>query len=76
MKIFPYKGEYITLQQVLKVLGVIGAGGDAKGFLSEVEVKVNGERETRRGRKLREGDVLNIPDYGETILKEKGSDSL
>jgi S4 domain protein YaaA len=76
MKIFPYKGDYITLQQVLKVLGVIGAGGDAKGFLSEVEVTVNGERETRRGRKLRDGDRLLIPDYDEMILKTKGSDSL
>jgi|YelNatPaOPRAMG01_1025707.scaffolds.fasta_scaffold70544_2 ribosome-associated protein len=76
MKVFPYEGEYITLQQVLKVLGVIGAGGDAKGFLSEVEVTVNGEREKRRGRKLRDGDRLLIPDYGETILKAKGSESL
>lgn len=54
--------EYITLGQLLKAAGVIGAGGEARSYLAEQEVRVNGEREQRRGRKLRAGDVVAAPD--------------
>jgi len=50
--------EYITLAQALKAAGIIGTGGEAKHFLTENAVLVNGEPEQRRGRKLREGDLL------------------
>ncbi|MEK4423524.1 S4 domain-containing protein YaaA [Solibacillus sp. FSL K6-1523] len=56
--------EYITLGQALKMTDTISSGGMAKWFLSEHEVFVNGEKEDRRGRKLRHGDLVNIPGTG------------
>ncbi|WP_317635840.1 S4 domain-containing protein YaaA [Xylocopilactobacillus apicola] len=54
------KSEFMKLQDLLKIVGIIGTGGAAKGFLSEYEVLVNNERETRRGRKLRPGDIVSF----------------
>lgn len=56
--------EYITLGQALKMTDTISSGGMAKWFLSEHEVFVNGEAEDRRGKKLRHGDLINIPSVG------------
>lgn len=55
----------ITLGQFLKNEGVIGTGGQAKWFLQDEEVLINGERETRRGKKLHDGDVIEIPSDGQ-----------
>lgn len=56
--------EYITLGQLLKVTDCISTGGQAKPFLQEVSIFVNGEAENRRGRKLYENDVIEIDGYG------------
>lgn len=56
--------EYITLGQLLKMTNAISSGGMAKWFLEEHTVYVNGEAEQRRGKKLRHGDVINIPSVG------------
>ena len=50
--------EYITLGVLLKIAGIIDTGGQAKFFLSENTVLVNGEEENRRGRKLYHGDII------------------
>lgn len=50
--------EYITLGQLLKFVGLIDEGGEAKAFLAEHTVSVNGEPDNRRGRKIRPGDVV------------------
>lgn len=60
--------EYITLGQLLKMTDVIQTGGMAKSYLLEHRVYVNGERETRRGRKLYAGDRVVIDDIGEFII--------
>lgn len=52
--------QYITLQSLLQVGGVISTGGMVKIFLLENEVLVNGEREDRRGRKLYSGDKVQV----------------
>jgi len=52
--------EFITLGQLLKILGLIQTGGEAKIFLLENEVLVNGELDSRRGRKLYRNTVVNI----------------
>ena len=57
--------EYITLGQLLKMTDTISSGGMAKWFLGEHEVFVNGEAENRRGRKLRQNDLVNIPGFGD-----------
>ncbi len=62
MESIKIKGEYITLQQLLKVLNIISSGGEVKFFLEENVVLVNGERETRRGRKLYPSDKVNVLD--------------
>lgn len=56
--------EYITLGQLLKMTDLISSGGMSKWFLEENIVYVNGEEEQRRGKKLRDGDIIKIPDVG------------
>ncbi|MBC3014077.1 S4 domain-containing protein YaaA [Staphylococcus sp. EG-SA-6] len=55
----------ITLGQFLKTEGIIESGGQAKWFLQDVEVLINGERETRRGKKLANQDRIDFPDIPE-----------
>jgi ribosome-associated protein len=50
----------ITLGQALKAANLVGSGGEAKVLVQTGEVLVNGEVETRRGRQLREGDVVEL----------------
>lgn len=52
------KDEFIKLGQALKLAGLVGSGIDAKIEIQDGFVKVNGETETRRGRKLYDGDVF------------------
>ena len=54
--------EFITLQALLKELGIIHSGGAIKSFLIEHQVYFNGELESRRGKKIRIGDTIDIPD--------------
>ena len=51
---------FITLGILLKVTGIIDTGGQAKFYLNENTVLVNGEEENRRGRKLYHGDQIVI----------------
>ena len=53
--------EYITLQALLKEVGIIQSGGAIKSFLSDNKVFFNGELENRRGKKLRIDDVISLP---------------
>ena len=55
------EGE-ITLGQFLKTEGIIESGGQAKWFLQDHDVLLNGERETRRGKKLADQDRIDFPD--------------
>lgn len=52
--------EYITLGQFLKFAGIIDNGAEAKAFLQESRVLVDGEEENRRGRKLRGGELVRV----------------
>lgn len=63
------RGEYITLGQLLKEEGLIQTGGAAKYFLRENEVLVNGQVDTRRGKKLRAGDEVIVPNHGKLLIK-------
>ena len=51
-----------TLGQALKISGIAGTGGEAKVLIQFGEVLVNGEIEERRGRKLQDGDVVEVGD--------------
>ncbi len=52
----------MTLSQLLKVCDVISSGGEAKFYLAENPVLLNGEFEDRRGKKIYKGDVVQIED--------------
>lgn len=62
------KTEYITLGQFLQLADFISTGGMAKWFLSEYEVRINGEQDQRRGRKLRHGDKIEIEGVDKTFI--------
>ena len=55
---FPLTTEYIDLLQLLKATSIVMSGGEAKMFVDDGFVLVNGEPESRRRRKLRVGDVV------------------
>ena len=60
--------EYITLQALLKEVGIIQSGGAIKSFLQENQVYFNGDLETRRGKKIRIGDIITLPNQKLEIL--------
>lgn len=60
IKHFEIKGDYITLSQFLKEESIISSGGQAKWFLQEHPVQLNGEGEQRRGKKLHPGDHIFV----------------
>jgi len=60
--------EFITLQALLKELGIIHSGGAIKSFLADHLVYFNGELENRRGKKVRIGDSIDIPDMKIQII--------
>ncbi|MEC5188261.1 S4 domain-containing protein YaaA [Geobacillus thermodenitrificans] len=62
--------ETITLGQLLKLVNLIETGGAAKWFLQEYNVFVNGEKEDRRGRKLKDGDRVEIERIGTFIVTQ------
>lgn len=62
MEIFNIKEneEYIELNNLIKMLGWVATGGEAKTTIDDQKVKVNGEIETRRRRKIRVGDLVTF----------------
>jgi ribosome-associated protein len=64
MKKIAISTEYITLGQLLKLADCISSGGEAKAFLQETKVLVNGEPDNRRGRKLVPGDTVQVEGFG------------
>ncbi|GGA46695.1 hypothetical protein GCM10007416_19810 [Kroppenstedtia guangzhouensis] len=68
MKQVTIQTDSITLGQLLKKLDILATGGQAKHFLSENRVLVNGELEVRRGRKLYPQDQVVIEGYGNISL--------
>ena len=53
-------GEMIRLGQFLKFSGLLDSGGDAKEVIIDGYVQVNGDEERRRGRQLRDGDLVTF----------------
>lgn len=64
------RDEFIKLGQALKATGLCESGVDAKDVISDGLVKVNGETETRRGRKLYDGDIVEF-DGEKVVIKNK-----
>ena len=58
MEVIRLRDEYIKLGQALKAAGLVESGVEAKEVITEGLVTVNGETDTRRGRKIYAGDMV------------------
>lgn len=58
METIKLREEYIKLGQALKAAGLVDSGVDAKFVIQDGLVKVNGQVETQRGKKLVDGDIV------------------
>lgn len=58
---------FIRLDDLLKLTGIAGTGGQAKVMIQSGLIMVNGEVCPQRGKKLRPGDVVFVPDEGKEI---------
>ena len=65
------KTESIKLGQALKLSGLVGSGTDAKFLISDGLISVDGETETRRGRKLFGGEVVTFEDNSFKIVNSE-----
>jgi ribosome-associated protein len=62
--------DYIKLDSFLKGVNVVGSGGEAKIIIADGQVRVNGETETRRGRKLYPGDRVALGGHEFPVERE------
>ena len=70
METLTIRDEFIKLGQALKAAGLCESGVEAKDVIQEGLVMVNDEVDTRRGRKLYDGDIIKFD--GETVAIKKG----
>ena len=57
---FELRGEFITLDALLKATGLAGSGGGAKAMVASGRVQVDGREELRKTCKLRPGQVVGV----------------
>lgn len=69
MQVIKLREDFIKLGQVLKAVGFVENGADAKDVIKQGMVKVNGKVETRRGKKLVDGDEVSF--NGQLVRIEK-----
>ncbi len=62
MKTININSDFIKLDQFLKLADIVMSGGEAKVLIMSEEIKVNGEIVSQRGKKLRDGDVVEYND--------------
>ena len=62
------KDEFIKLCQAMKLAGLVDSGAEAKEVIQNGQVKVNGQTETQRGKKLHPGDKFEFE--GKTVTVE------
>ena len=62
--------DYIKLDSFLKGVNIVGSGGEAKMIIAEGQVRVNGETEIRRGRKLYPGDRVELGGHEFIVERE------
>lgn len=57
---FELKGDFVVLTSLLKAIGIAATGGHAAMLVVDGEVLVNGEQESRKRRKCRKGDKIEV----------------
>ena len=68
MEVIHLREDYIKLGQALKAAGLVDAGAEAKAVIQDGLVRVNGQVEVQRGKKLVAGDMVEY--RGKTIKIE------
>ena len=72
MRTIEISTEFIKLQQLLKLADIVGYGSDAKMLILNGKVKVNGEIAHERGKKIREGDIVEVEGEEDLTVKVNG----
>ena len=65
---FVLEAEFIRLDDMLKLTGCVQTGGMAKVLIQGGGVTLDGEICTMRGKKLRGGEIIAVPEMGEEII--------
>ena len=65
---FQLNGEYVELNQLLKMTGLCDSGGQGKALVAEGVVSVDGQVELRKTAKIRAGSVVTLGDVSITVL--------
>lgn len=65
---FTLNGEYVELNQLLKLVGLCDSGGAGKALVASGEVKVDGEVELRKTAKIRAGQIVAVGEQLITVL--------
>ncbi|MCR5530690.1 MAG: RNA-binding S4 domain-containing protein [Lachnospiraceae bacterium] len=71
METVTIRDEFIKLGQALKLAGICDSGVDAKELITDGAARVNGEVDLRRGRKLYDGDVVEVKGQSFRISAKK-----
>lgn len=72
----PIRDDMIRLGQFLKLANLIESGAEAKPVIAEGRVRVNGEVDTRRGRQLAVGDVVELDGQAARVADTATPDNL
>ena len=72
----PIREDSIRLGQFLKLANLVESGAEAKPVVADGSVRVNGEVETRRGRQLVKGDVVELRGQRARVSDESAYDDL
>ena len=64
------KDEFIKMGQLLKLAGLVDSGVDAKFVIEDGLVKLNGEKELRRGKKIYKGDIVEFDGKEVTVTND------
>lgn len=69
-EIIKIKTDFIKLDSLLKFSGLAESGSFAKMMIEESNIKVNGERCTARGKKIRNGDIVSVKNIDLKVVNE------
>lgn len=72
---FELRGEFITLDSLLKATGVAESGGRAKAMVAEGMIQVDGQDELRKTAKIRVGQVVAAPGFRIKVVAGPEADS-
>lgn len=66
---FHLRGEFVELNQLLKLTGVCDSGGAGKALVAEGQVSVDGQVESRKTAKIRAGQVVSLGDVRIRVME-------